>query len=217
MPSNAPEAKKRAVENYGGRITECEANLAARETSARQIIERTGAVLIHPYDNERIIAGQGTAALELLEEVPELDFILAPVSGGGLLSGTAIAARSLRPLMRVIGCEPKNADDACRSMASGRLEPMEHPDTIADGLRASLCERTFAILRERVEQIAVVTEEEIIAAMVLVWERMKIVIEPSSAVAAAVAVLRKVDWGGKNVGVILSGGNVDLEKLPFAK
>lgn len=217
MPSNAPGVKKAAVRAYGGRITECAPTVAAREAAAREIIERTGAVMIHPYNDARIIAGQGTAALEFLEEIPDLDFILAPVSGGGLLSGTAIAAKGLRPPIRVIGCEPKNADDAFRSKASGRIEPMEHPDTIADGLRASLCERTFAVIRERVDEVALVSEEEIVDAMRRVWERMKIVIEPSAAVAAAVAVFRKVEWQGKKVGVILSGGNVDLEKLPFQR
>jgi len=217
MPANAPEVKKAAVRAYGGRITECAPTVAAREAAARDIIERTGAVMIHPYNNASIIAGQGTAALEFLEEIPDLDFILAPVSGGGLLSGTAIAAKGLRPPIRVIGCEPKNADDAFRSKASGRIEPMEHPDTIADGLRASLCERTFAVIRERVDEVALVSEEEIVEAMRRVWERMKIVIEPSAAVAAAVAVFRKVEWQGKKVGVILSGGNVDLEKLPFQR
>jgi threonine dehydratase len=217
MPSNAPEVKKAAVRAYGGRITECAPTVAAREAAAREIIERTGAVMIHPYNDARIIAGQGTAALEFLEQVPELDFILAPVSGGGLLSGTAIAAKSLRPSIRVIGCEPRNADDAFRSKASGRIEPMEHPDTIADGLRASLCELTFAAIRSQVDEVALVSEEEIVEAMRRVWERMKIVIEPSAAVAAAVAVFRKVHWQGKKVGVILSGGNVDLEQLPFKR
>jgi threonine dehydratase len=172
--------------------------------------------MIHPYDDDRIIAGQGTAALELLEQVPDLDFILAPVSGGGLLSGTAIAAKSLRPQIRVVGCEPKNADDACRSLAAGSIQPMEHPDTIADGLRASLAPRTFAILRERVDQIALVSEQEIAAAMRDLWERMKIIVEPSGAVAAAPALLRRIGAEGKRVGIILSGGNLDLGKLPFA-
>jgi threonine dehydratase len=217
MPSNAPAIKKAAVQAYGGRITECEPTMAAREAAAREIIERTGAVMIHPYNDVRIIAGQGTAALEFLEQVPDLDFILAPVSGGGLLSGTAIAAKSLRPTIRVIGCEPKNADDAWRSLASGHVEPMEHPDTIADGLRASLCELTFAAIHVHVDEVALVSEEEIVEAMRHVWERMKIIVEPSAAVAAAVALFRKVEWQGKKVGVILSGGNVDLEKLPFKR
>jgi threonine dehydratase len=217
MPSNAPEVKKAAVRAYGGRITECAPTVAAREAAAQEIIARTGAVMIHPYNDARIIAGQGTAALEFLEQMPSLDFILAPVSGGGLLSGTAIAAKTLRPQIRVIGCEPRNADDAFRSKASGRIEPMEHPDTIADGLRASLCERTFAVIRERVDEVALVSEEEIVEAMRRVWERMKIIIEPSAAVAAAVAMFCKADWQGKKVGVILSGGNVDLERLPFKR
>ena len=217
MPSNAPTIKKAAVQAYGGHITECQPTMAAREAAAQEIIERTGAVMIHPYNDARIIAGQGTAALEFLEEIRDLDFILAPVSGGGLLSGTAIAAKSLRPQICVIGCEPKNADDACRSLAAGRILPMEHPDTIADGLRASLCQLTFAAIRAHVDEVALVSEEEIVEAMRRVWERMKIIIEPSAAVAAAVAVFRKGDWQGKKVGVILSGGNVDLEKLPFQR
>lgn len=217
MPSNAPEVKKAAVRAYGGRITECAPTVSEREAAASEIMERTGAVMIHPYNDARIIAGQGTAALEFLDQTPNLDFILAPVSGGGLLSGTAIAAKRIRPQIRVIGCEPKNADDAYRSKVSGHIEPMEHPDTIADGLRASLCEMTFRAIREHVDEVALVSEEEIVAAMRHVWERMKIIIEPSAAVAAAVAVFRKADWLGKNVGVILSGGNVDLEKLPFGK
>lgn len=216
MPSNAPMIKRRAVEAYGGQVTFCEPNLPAREKAAREIIERTGAVMIHPYDDDRIIAGQATAALELLEAVPELDVILAPVSGGGLLSGTAIAAKSLHPTIRVIGCEPLNADDAYRSLAAGSIQPMEHPDTVADGLRASLSERTFAILRAYVDEISLVSEEEIVAAMRHVWERMKIIIEPSSAVAVAPVLNRRIRAEGKRVGIILSGGNVDLGRLPFS-
>lgn len=216
MPSNAPQVKRRAVEAYGGEITFCEPNLPAREAAAAKIIQKTGAVLIHPFDDDQIIAGQATAALELLEEVPDLDFILAPVSGGGLLSGTALAAKALRPQIRAVGCEPKNADDAYRSLTTGRLTAMPHADTIADGLRAMLCERTFAILRRHIERIALVSEDEIIAAMQLVWERMKLVIEPSAAVAAAPALERKLGADGKKAGIILSGGNVDLASLPFA-
>lgn len=216
MPSNAPMIKRHAVEAYGGQITSCEPNLRARDAAAREIVQRTGAVLLHPYDDDRIIAGQGTAALEFLDQVPDMDFILAPVSGGGLLSGTAIAAKSLRAQIRVVGCEPKNADDAFRSMAAGSIQPMEHPDTIADGLRASLCDRTFSILSTHVDEISTVTEEEIIQAMRQVWERMKIIIEPSSAVAVAPALHRRIGANGKRVGIILSGGNVDLGKLPFA-
>ncbi len=216
MPSNAPMAKRRAVEAYGGEITDCEPTLPAREITAEEILQRTGAVLIHPFDDDRIIAGQATAAVELLEDVPDLDFLLAPVSGGGLLSGTAIAAKWLRPVIRVIGCEPRNADDAYRSLAAGKIQSMENPRTIADGLRASLAERTFAILRQRVDEIVLVSEEEIVAAMRLVWERMKLVIEPSAAVAVAPLLAGKLSAAGKKVGVILSGGNVDLASLPFA-
>jgi threonine dehydratase len=215
MPSNAPEAKKVAVRDYGGQITECEPTLAAREATAKAILERTCANLIHPYDNLRVIAGQATAAIELLEEVPDLERILAPVSGGGLLSGTAIAAKELRPRIRVIGCEPKNADDAYRSMESGKLEGATKTETIADGLRATLCPLTFSILRDRVDEIVPVSENEIIEAMRMIWERMKIVIEPSAAVAAAPALFRKIDAHGKRVGIILSGGNLDLGNLPF--
>jgi threonine dehydratase len=216
MPKNAPAVKCRAVEGYGGQITFCEPTLAARESTAAEILARTGAVLVHPYDNDAIIAGQGTATLELLEEVPELDVVAAPVSGGGLLSGTAIAAKSLRLGIRVVGAEPQNADDAFRSLRSGRLEPLERADTMADGLRATLSERTFAILRERVDEIIIVSEEEIVEAMRHVWERMKIVVEPSAAVALAAILKGKASLAGKRVGILLSGGNVDLEHLPFA-
>ncbi len=215
MPSNAPETKKAAVRSYGGQITECEPTLAARESTAKAILEKTGATLVHPYDNLRVIAGQGTVALEILEQTPDLDFLLAPVSGGGLLSGTAIAAKELRPKIRVIGCEPKNADDAYRSMESGKLEPAAKSETIADGLRATLCPLTFSILRERVDEIAPVSEAEIVEAMRMIWERMKIVIEPSAAVAAAPALLKRLDARGKKIGIILSGGNLDLGQLPF--
>lgn len=215
MPRNAPKVKVQAVEAYGGEITFCEPTLQARESAAAEILARTGAVMIHPFDNDRIIAGQGTAALELLDEVPDLDFITAPVSGGGLLSGTAIAARGLRPEIRVVGGEPANADDAYRSLAAGKLVPVDHPETIADGLRASLAPRTFAILRRLVSEISRVTEDEIVATMRLLWERMKIVVEPSGAVAAAPALNRKIGADNRRVGIILSGGNVDLAELPF--
>jgi threonine dehydratase len=215
MPSNAPETKKAAVRSYGGQITECEPTLAAREATAKAILDRTGANLVHPYDNLRVIAGQGTVALEILEQTPDLDFLLAPVSGGGLLSGSAIAAKELRPKIRVVGCEPQNADDAYRSMESGKLEPAAKSETIADGLRATLCPLTFSILRERVDEIVTVSEAEIVEAMRMIWERMKIVIEPSAAVAAAPALLKKIDARGKRVGIILSGGNLDLANLPF--
>jgi threonine dehydratase len=216
MPANAPRVKRQAVESYGGRVTECEHTLASREAALQKLMKETGAALVHPYNDPRVIAGQGTAALELLEEVPELDVIIAPVSGGGLLSGTAIAAKGMRPGIRVIGAEPRNADDAYRSMGAGRLEPAATTETIADGLRATLCELTFSILREYVDEISLASEEEIIAAMRAIWERMKILVEPSSAVAAVPALLRRIHAEGKQVGVILSGGNLDLDHLPFS-
>ena len=216
MPSDAPLVKRRAVEAFGAEIVLCDPTLAAREAAAAEVLRRTGAVLIHPYDDDRIIAGQGTAALELVEEVPDLDFVLAPVSGGGLLSGTVIAAKSLLPSIRVIGCEPKNADDAARSLASGRIEPAAATRTIADGLRATLAPRTFEILRRLVDRVSVVSEEEIVAAMRLLWDRLKMVVEPSGAVPAAPALFRQIGADGKKVGIILSGGNLDLDSLPFA-
>ncbi len=215
MPKNAPAVKCRAVEGYGGVITFCEPTFEARDAASRRLLEETGGVLIHPYNDRRVIAGQGTAALELLEDVPELDLLLVPVSGGGLLSGNAIAATSVRPSVRVVGCEPANADDAYRSLKSGHIEKNASADTIADGLRAQLCDLTFGILRERVDEIVRVSEQEIVEAMRLVWERMKLVIEPSAAVAVAPAVGRVVRGEGKRVGVLLSGGNVDLSSLPF--
>ena len=209
MPRNAPKVKIRAVEAYGGEITLCEPTLAAREAAAVELLRQTGAVLIHPYDDDRIIAGQGTAALEFLEEIPDLDLICAPVSGGGLLSGTAIAAKSLRPEISVIGCEPENADDAARSLASGQIEAASTTTTIADGLRATLAARTFAVLRQRVDRIALVREDEILRSMRLLTEHLKCVIEPSGAIAASPALHRQLGAEGLRIGVILSGGNLD--------
>lgn len=215
MPKNAPKVKAAAVEAYGGKITYCEPTLESRESTAAEIQARTGAILVHPFDNDRIIAGQGTAALELLEEVADLDFIVAPVSGGGLLSGTAIASRGLRPQIKVIGAEPANADDAYRSIRSGALAPAANATTIADGLRATLAPRTFAILQQLLNDVALVSEEEIVSAMKLLWERLKLIVEPSGAVSAATVLHRKFDAKGARVGIILSGGNVDLSSLPF--
>jgi len=216
MPSNSSAAKKRAVENYGGQITESQPTVASREATTAAVQQRTGAHLVHPYNDARVIAGQGTAALELLEDVPDLDVIITPASGGGLLSGTAIAARGMKPSIRVVGSEPRNADDAYRSLASGKIEPASTTDTMADGLRATLCPLTFSILREFVDQIALVDESEIISTMLLLWERMKLVVEPSGAVAAAPPILRRIGAEGKKIGIILSGGNLDLRHLPFA-
>jgi len=225
MPKNAPAVKCRAVESYGGRITFSEPTITSRQETSARVQAETGAILIHPYDNDHIIAGQATAAKELLEEVPDLDALFAPVSGGGLLSGTCLSAKALRPDIHIFGCEPARADDAYRSLTTGTLQSLDSSDTIADGLRASLAPRTFAILRRHLDRVLLVTEEEIIASMRLVWERMKIIIEPSSAVAVA-PLLRAGAVAGLNLparangeppklGVIFSGGNVDFSSLPF--
>jgi len=215
MPNNAPKVKQAAVREYGGDIHFCEPNLTARESLAQQLVDETGATLIHPYNNLRIMAGQGTAALELLEQVPGLDLVLTPVGGGGLLSGTAVAVKALSPETHVIGAEPEGADDAFRSFKAGHIIPMEGPDTIADGLLTSLGELTFAVISRYVHDIITVSDAQIVSAMRLVWERMKILIEPSSAVPVAAVFEKKLDVSGKRVGVILSGGNVDLDALPW--
>lgn len=215
MPNNAPSVKKNAVAGYGGQITYCAPTLEAREATLTRIYERTGASVVHPYNDERVIAGQGTAALELLEDISDLDVIIAPVGGGGLLSGTAIAATEIKKGIRVIAGEPEMADDAFRSMQTGTIVPSLQPKTIADGLLTSLGPLTFPIVQQRVEQIVTVSEQGIIDAMRFIWERAKIVIEPSAAVAVGVLWEKKIDLAGLKVGVILSGGNVDLEKLPW--
>lgn len=217
MPSNAPQVKKNAVAGYGGQITLCEPTLEARENTMEGIKLSTGATVVHPYDNEKVIAGQGTAALELLEDVPDLDVIIAPVGGGGLLSGTSIAATETKKGIRVIAAEPEMADDAFRSMQAGKIIPSVNPKTVADGLLTSLGVLTFPIIRERVEQIVTVSEAGIIETMKYVWERAKIVIEPSAATVIAVMWEKKIDLTGLRVGLILSGGNVDLERLPWQK
>lgn len=215
MPNNAPVVKKNAVAGYGGQITFCAPTLEAREATLRRVYESTGANVVHPYDDERVIAGQGTAALELLEDVPDLDVIIAPVGGGGLLSGTSIAATGTKPGIRIIAGEPEMADDAYRSMQAGTIIPSVQPKTIADGLLTSLGTLTFSIVQQCVEQVITVSEQGIIDSMKFIWERAKIVIEPSAAVAVGVLWERKIDLRGLKVGVILSGGNVDLEKLPW--
>ncbi len=216
MPTSAPEVKKSAVAGYGAEITFCEPTLAAREAAAAGVIERTGATMIHPYDNFYIIAGQGTAAMELLEEVPDPDAVLAPVGGGGLLSGSAITTRHMAPATKIYGAEPLLADDAARSLRTGAIQPALPPRTIADGLLTSLCERTFNIIKQNVDDILTVTEEQIIEAMTLMWTRMKIVVEPSSAVPLAAVLANRKKFSGKKVAIIVSGGNADLSKLPFA-
>ncbi len=215
MPENAPAVKKAAVAGYGGQITYCRPTLQARETTTEQIVKETGATVVHPYNDYRVIAGQGTAALELLQEIPDLDIVLAPVGGGGLLSGTAIAAKGLAPHIRVLAAEPEMADDAYRSLKAGYIIPSENPRTIADGLLTSLGTLTFPILQEHVEQIVTVSETAILESMKFIWERAKIVIEPSAAVPVALFWERKIDLSNLRVGVILSGGNVDLERLPW--
>lgn len=215
MPDNAPAVKKAAVAGYGGQITFCEPTLAARETTLAQVVQESNATVVHPYNNYQVITGQGTAALELLEEVPDLDVIMAPVGGGGLLSGTSIAAKGINPGIRIIAAEPEMADDAYRSLQAGHILPSDNPQTIADGLLTSLGSLTFPIIQQHVEQIVTVSEAGMIVAMKFIWERAKIVIEPSSAVPVAALWERKIDLGDLRVGIILSGGNVDLEKLPW--
>jgi threonine dehydratase len=216
MPENAPAIKKKAVKGYGASVTLCESTQEGRETMLKKVVEETGASFIHPYNDSRIIAGQGTAAIELLEDQPELDMILTPVGGGGLLSGTAIAAKNIRgDTIRVIGCEPQIADDAQRSFRSGELQPVHRTDTVADGLRTALGELSFACIREHVDDIVTVSEAQIIEAMRFIWERMNIIIEASCAVPVAALFNDKVDASDKNIGIIITGGNVDLDHLPW--
>ena len=217
MPENARRIKRVAVEGYGARVILCPPTEAEREHFAAQVVEREGRTLVHPYEDPRVIAGQGSAALELIEQVPDADLFVAPVGGGGLLSGTAITVSALRPGAAVIGAEPREADDTARSFAAGRRIPEPSDRTIADGLRTSVGAIAFRIIRQRVREIVTVPEEAIAAAMRLVWERMKIVVEPSSAVAVAALLARPDALRGRRVGVILSGGNVDLDDLPWRR
>jgi len=216
MPANTTPAKIAAVRGYGARVVECEPTLEAREATAARLLEETGGALIHPYDHPHTIAGQGTAGLEMLDQVDDLDVVMAPVGGGGLMSGLTVAARALRPGILCIGGEPKGADDAARSRAAGKYLPQTNPRTVADGLRTSLGEHTtWPILRDLLDDLVVVEEEEIVAAMRLLWERAKLLVEPSCAVPLA-ALLRRPDWAqGNRVGVILSGGNANLDALPW--
>jgi threonine dehydratase len=214
MPSNSAKVKIRAIEGYGAQIVFCEPTEEAREGTCAEVIRKTGATLIHSFENDHVIAGQGTAAVELLEDVPGLDLIICPVGGGGLLSGTAIAAKSMRPDIKVIAVEPANADDAAQSFRAGRRLVTEKKFTIADGLRTNVGERTFPIIQRYVDDIVTVSEEAIVSAMRTIWETMKIVIEPSAALPYAAIVERVIDVNGKRVGIILTGGNVDLDALP---
>jgi threonine dehydratase len=215
MPENAPAVKKNAVAGYGAIITFCKPTLESRESTCRSIMEREGAVLVHPYDNFNVICGQGTASLELLEDHDDLDIVVAPVGGGGLMSGTSTCVKAISKKTTVIGAEPLNASDAWKSFRTGVLTPSVNPLTVADGLLTSLSELTFSIIRKNVDDIFTATEESIISSMMLVWERMKIIIEPSSATVLAVIRENPDFFRGKRVGLIISGGNVDLKKLPF--
>lgn len=215
MPENSNKLKIKAVEEYGGIITFCKPTLTARESTLAAVIRETGAVEIHPYNDYRIIAGQATACLELLEELPGLEVVMAPVGGGGLLSGTALSAGFFGHKVKVIGAEPAGADDAYRSFYGGIFVPSENPQTIADGLLTSLGSLTYHIIQKHVDQIVTVSEEAIREAMKLIWERMKIIVEPSSAVPLAAILEKKVQVEGAEIGIILSGGNVDLSALPF--
>jgi threonine dehydratase len=215
MPQGAARPKAEQVERLGGRITYSAPTQAGREATVAEIIEATGAALIHPYDDRLVMAGQGTAALELLEDAPELDVVLAPIGGGGLISGVSTAVKALRPAARVIGAEPAGADDAARSFAAGRRIPLTEAHTMADGLRASLSEDTFAHIQRGVDEVVTVSEEAIAGAMRALWEALKVVVEPSSAVPYAAIREGLVDVKGQRVGIVLTGGNVDLDKLPW--
>jgi threonine dehydratase len=215
MPSNSAKVKQEAVSGFGGTVRLCAPTLPAREDTCARVLAETGGTLVHPYDNWQVIAGQGTAALELLGEVPELDAVIAPLGGGGLLSGTTIAAKGLKPGIKVYGAEPAGADDGARSLAAGRIIPQTDPHTIADGLRSSLGDRTFAVLSTLTDGVGTVSEEAIVAAMRLTWEKLKVLIEPSAAVPLGALLERRLPVAGMRVGIILSGGNVDLDRLPW--
>ena len=217
MPNNVPDVKQDAVKGYGANIILCEPTLEARETTLDEITKKTGAHVVHPFNNPNVIAGQGTAALEMIEDLGTLDAMIAPIGGGGLMSGTCVTTRSLLPEAKLFGAEPAGADDAYRSLKEGKIIPQTDPDTICDGLLTSLGEYTWNILKDHLEAIYTVTDDEVINAMRLVWERMKIIIEPSSATAVAVALKSefKALEGLEKVGIILTGGNVELSKLPF--
>jgi threonine dehydratase len=215
MPSNSAKVKIHAVEGYGAQVVLCEPTEEAREARCADVIANTGATLIHSFENPDVIAGQGTAALELLDDVPDLDLVMCPIGGGGLLAGTAVAAKSMRPNITVVAAEPENADDAAQSFRAGRVIHAQKKFTIADGLRTNVGEPNFAIIRRYVDDIETVSEEAIISAMRTIWETMKILVEPSAAVPYAAIQQRKIDIAGKRIGIILTGGNVDLDALPW--
>ncbi|MFX1504256.1 MAG: threonine/serine dehydratase, partial [Promethearchaeota archaeon] len=213
MPRGAPKNKINATKGYGAKVVFCENNLESRVQTTKKLIKEKNLILIHPYDNDNIINGAGTAAYELIKEIGKLDIIISPLGGGGLLSGTGIASKGLYPDIKVIGVEPSVADDALRSVKAGYIIQSNYPNTIADGLRTSICERTFNFIRKYVDQIVTVTEMEIVEAMRFLWNRMKIVVEPSGAVPLAAVLSKKVLVKNKKIGLILSGGNIDIE--PF--
>jgi len=215
MPSNSAKVKIRAVEGYGARVVFCEPKEEARDAVCADVIAKTGATLIHSFENPDVIAGQGTAAVELLEDVRDLDFVMCPIGGGGLLAGTAVAAKSTRSNIKVIAAEPENADDAAQSFRAGRVIHTKKKFTIADGLRTNVGEPNFAIIKRYVDDIVTVSEDAIVSAMRTIWETMKIVIEPSAGVPFAAIREGKIDVAGKRVGIILTGGNVDLDALPW--
>ncbi len=215
MPKNAPEVKKKAVAGYGAEIIFCEPNEKARQETCDKVVAETGAIFVHPFDNYGIIAGQATAAKEFIEEHPDLDIMMTPVGGGGLAAGTALAVNYLSPNTDLILAEPENANDAWESFTKGKLIPVKNPDTIADGLKTSLGVRNFDIIKEHAKAIYTVSEQEIIDAMRMIWERMKIIIEPSCAVPVAAVLKHPKVFAGKKVGIIITGGNVDLGNLPF--
>lgn len=217
MPNNAPSVKKAAVMDYGGIISECEPTLEAREAKSQQIVQETGATFLHPSNDLNVILGNATATAELLEDYSDLDYVFSPIGGGGLIAGTALAAHHLTPKCEVIGGEPLEVDDAYRSLASGKIEANVTATTIADGLRTQLGDINFPIIKALVPEIIRVEEDEIVQAMRLVWERLKIVIEPSSAVPVAALLREKNRFQNKKIGIIISGGNIDVENLPFVK
>ena len=215
MPNNTPKNKIENVERYGGEIFYCEPNIKSREDTLEKMIQKSGGSIIHPYNDEKIIAGQGTAAKELIEKVPDLDAIICPVSGGGLLSGTLLAAKNLKPGIKVFGAEPENADDTYRSILNNKIMSNETTDTIADGLRAQVGTVTFPIIKENVDKILLVSEEMIISSMYMIWQRLKIIIEPSCSIVLAALMLNSHRFLNKKVGLILTGGNYDLKQIPW--
>ena len=215
MPNNTPRNKIENVQRYGGEIFYCEPNMKSREDTLEKIVQKSGGSIVHPYNDEKIIAGQGTAAKELIEKVPNLDAIICPVSGGGLLSGTLLAAKNLKPGIKVFGAEPENADDTYRSILNNKIMSNKTTDTIADGLRAQVGTVTFPIIKENVDKILLVSEEMIISSMYMIWQRLKIIIEPSCSIVLAALMLNSNTFLNKKVGLILTGGNYDLKQIPW--